>query len=205
MKHLKTFESFVNESYSDAAAYKAVVDILKTLHGFSNKLKFRVQDVNGIYNIVYDDPEGLTADCLKDLKDRRFWNTEFAPTTGRFGAGRININFLKSAQDILNIVAFDDRNWKPGKFNESAVNEKRRIGFFGLRAMDLLNKITAMSYYHTVKKGEKARVLVDGKRYWVTDLQELEKDPRAKTVIVTDWKGEEVEFEISEIQEIEMG
>ncbi len=116
MKHIQTFESFLNESYSDTAAYKAAVDILKTLHSFSDRIKFRVQDVNGIYNIVYDDPEGLTADCLKDLKNSRFWNTEFAPTTGRFGAGRININFLKSAQDILNIVAFDDKNWSPGKY-----------------------------------------------------------------------------------------
>ena len=117
MKYFQLFESFINEAYSDAAAYKAAVGILKTLHDFSDKLKFRVQDVNGIYNIVYDDPEGLTADCLKDLKDSRFWNTEFTPTVARFGAGRININFLKPAQDVLKIVAFDDRNWKPGKFN----------------------------------------------------------------------------------------
>jgi hypothetical protein len=119
MKHIHTFESFLNEnlkeSYSELDVYKAVVDILKTLHGFSSKIKFRVEDVNGYFNIVYDDAQEMTKDCLKDLQNRKFWNTGFAPTIGKFASGRINITFEKSTQEILNIQNFDKKDWKPNQ------------------------------------------------------------------------------------------
>ena len=117
MKNIQTFEEFLNESlnesYSDKEAYKTVVDILKTLHGFSDKIKFRTEYVNGIHNIVYDDPKGMTEDYLKNLKSNKFWNTEFAPSTGKFSGGRVNIRFEKSAQEILDIENFDKKNWSP--------------------------------------------------------------------------------------------
>lgn len=117
MKNLQTFYEFLNEnlneSYNDKDAYKAAVDILKTLHGFSDKIKFRTEYVNGIYNIVYDDPKDLTGDCLKGLKSNKFWNTEFAPSTSKFSNVRVNINFDKSAQEILDIENFDKKNWSP--------------------------------------------------------------------------------------------
>ena len=116
MKNLQSFEEFLNENlneaYSSKDAYKNSVDILKTLHGFSDKIKFRTEWVNGIYNIVYDDPKGMAEDCLKRLKDRNFWNTEFAPSTAKFSS-RININFDKSAQEILDIENFDKKDWTP--------------------------------------------------------------------------------------------
>ena len=120
MKNLQTFEEFLNEnlneSYSDKDAYKNAVDILKTLHGFSDKIKFRTEYVNGIYNIVYDDPKGMTEDCLKNLKSNKFWNTEFAPSTGKFSNVRVNIHFDKSAQEILNIEYFDKKDWTPKSY-----------------------------------------------------------------------------------------
>ena len=103
----------LNESYNDKDAYKAAVDILKTLHGFSDKIRFSTEDVNRIYNIVYDDPKEITGDCLKGLKSNKFWNTEFAPSTGKFPNGRVNINFNKSAQEILDIENFDKKDWSP--------------------------------------------------------------------------------------------
>jgi hypothetical protein len=112
MKHIPTFESFLNES-NDSNSFKAVVDILKTLHGFSKEIQFSTEDVNRVWNIVYDDPKGLTNDCLTKLRDRKFWNTDFAPSIGKFANGRVNIAFEKSVQDILNIENFDDKNWEP--------------------------------------------------------------------------------------------
>lgn len=105
----------LNESYNDKDAYKAAVDILKTLHGFSDKIRFSIEEVNRYYNIVYDDPKGLTSDCLKRLSDNKFWNTEYAPTTGKFPNGRVNITFQKSSQEILDIENFDKKNWSPKK------------------------------------------------------------------------------------------
>ena len=117
MNKIPSFEEFLNEnlneSYSDKDAYKNAVDILKTLHRFSDKIKFRTEDVNGTYNIVYDDPKGMTEDCLKNLKSNKFWNTEFAPSTGKFSNVRVNIHFDKSAQEILDIENFDKKNWSP--------------------------------------------------------------------------------------------
>ena len=117
MKKIPSFEEFLNENlneaYSDKDAYKAVVDILKTLHGFSDKIRFSTEDVNRHYNIVYDDPKEITGDCLKGLKSNKFWNTEFAPSTGKFPNGRVNINFDKSAQEILDIENFDKKDWSP--------------------------------------------------------------------------------------------
>ncbi len=103
----------INESFSDVDSYKAAVDVLKTLHGLSGKIQFRVQDVNGYYNIVYDDPQEVTKDLLTKLKDRKLWNTEFAPTTGKFANGKVNITFQKPAQEILNIIDFDKKIWSP--------------------------------------------------------------------------------------------
>jgi hypothetical protein len=88
-----------------------VVSILETLHGFSDRIRFSVQDVNGYLNIVYDDPNGLTQDALKQLKDRKFWNTDFAPTIGKFPNGRVNIAFTKASQGVLNIQNFDKKDW----------------------------------------------------------------------------------------------
>ena len=117
MNKIPSFEEFLNENlneaYSDKDAYKAVVDILKTLHGFSDKIRFSTEDVNRHYNIVYDDPKEITGDCLKGLKSNKFWNTEFAPSTGKFENGRVNINFDKSAQEILDIENFDKKDWSP--------------------------------------------------------------------------------------------
>ncbi len=106
----ESLESFLNEGN---ATVNDAIDILKTLHGFSSKIKFSVEDVNGYLNIVYDDPRGLTVDCLKKLKDRKFWNTDFAPTTGTFPGGRVNINFGKLVQSDLNIEDFDKKIWSP--------------------------------------------------------------------------------------------
>lgn len=117
MNKIPSFEEFLNEnlneSYSNKDAYKAAVDILKTLHGFSDKIKFRTEYVNGIYNIVYDDPKEIAGNCLKDLKSNKFWNTEFAPSTGKFSNVRVNIHFDKSAQEILDIENFDKKDWSP--------------------------------------------------------------------------------------------
>jgi len=110
MKNLQTFDEFLNEGN---VTVNDAIDILKTLHGFSSKIKFSVEDVNGYLNIVYDDPKGLTVDCLKKLKDRKFWNTDFAPTTGTFPGGRVNINFGKLVQSDLNIEDFDKKIWSP--------------------------------------------------------------------------------------------
>jgi hypothetical protein len=119
MNKIPSFEEFLNEnlneSYSDKDAYKAAVDILKTLHGFSDKIKFRTEYVNGIYNIVYDDPKEISGNCLKDLKSNKFWNTEFAPSTAKF-TDRINLHFDKSAQEILDIENFDKKNWSPKSY-----------------------------------------------------------------------------------------
>ena len=90
-----------------------VLSILTTLHGFSNRVKFSIEDVNGRLNIVYDDPSNLTQDVLKQLRDRKFWNTDVAPAIGRFENGRVNITFPKGAQDILKIQDFDKINWDP--------------------------------------------------------------------------------------------
>jgi hypothetical protein len=116
MKKLKTFKSFLNESFSDKIAYIEAVNILKTLHEFSNKIKFKTENVNGYENIVYDDENLITKECLDKLKDRRFWNTEFTSTIGKFSNNRINIKFEKLAQDILNIKDFDKKDWKPGNY-----------------------------------------------------------------------------------------
>lgn len=114
-KRVRTFESFLNESLNDSEAYRIVVDLLKTLHSFTGKIKFRTEDVNGYYNIVYDDPSGLTEDIFKGLKSHKLWNTGFSPATAKFGGDRINIRFDKTAQDILNIKDFDKKDWSPNK------------------------------------------------------------------------------------------
>jgi hypothetical protein len=106
MKNLHTFEEFLNEA--DTASYKTVVDILKTLHEFSKEIKFSTEEVNRVWNIVYDDPKGLTDDCLKKLRDRKLWNTDFAPSVAKFDGTRVNIRFEKSVQDILDIENFDN-------------------------------------------------------------------------------------------------
>jgi hypothetical protein len=104
------FESFLNEDV-DSTAYKTVVNILKDLHEFSNEIRFSTEDVNRVWNIVYDDPKGLTNDCLNKLRDRKLWNTDFAPSIGKFHGTRVNIGFDKSVQDYLDIENFDDKNW----------------------------------------------------------------------------------------------
>jgi hypothetical protein len=109
MKHIKLFEDFLNKN---TKAHNDVLNILKNLHGFSNKIKFSVEDVNRRYNIVYDDPNKITQDYLKQFQDRKFWNTGFAPTIGKFANGRVNINFEIEAQDLLNIKDFDKKDWK---------------------------------------------------------------------------------------------
>lgn len=117
MKQFHTFEDFLNEAFrTESEAYNEVVNILKTLHSFSNRIKFRVENVNGSENIVYDDEKMITRDCLNRLKDRRFWNTGFDATTGIFGNKRVNINFHKSVQDGLNIKEFDKKDWSPKGF-----------------------------------------------------------------------------------------
>jgi len=110
MKNLQTYDEFLNEG---TATVNDAIGILKTLHGFYSKIKFSVEDVNGHLNIVYDDPKDLTVDCLKKLKDRKFWNTDFAPTIGTFPGGRVNINFGKLVQVDLNIEDFDKKIWSP--------------------------------------------------------------------------------------------
>lgn len=113
MKHIKLFGQFVNEAFNDSKAHSTMVEILKTLHGFSNEIKFHTEEVNGHYNIMYDDPKSITEDSLKKMKDRNFWNTEFAPTIGKFSSSRVNITFEKSVQDMLSIKDFDQKNWSP--------------------------------------------------------------------------------------------
>lgn len=115
MKHVKLFEEFVNESFNDSKAHSTMLEILKNLHSFSNEIKFLTEEVNGLYNIVYDDPKGITEDSLKKMKDRNFWNTDFATTIGKFGGSRVNIAFEKPAQDLLNIKEFDKTSWSPKK------------------------------------------------------------------------------------------
>lgn len=106
----------LKESFNGMDSYKAAVNILKDLHGFSDKIRFRTEDVNGYYNIVYDDPNNITKDLLTRLKDSKFWNTEFAPTTGKFANGRVNVTFSKPAQEVLNIKDFDQKNWSPKQY-----------------------------------------------------------------------------------------
>jgi hypothetical protein len=97
-----------------------VIDILRNLHKFSNEIKFRVMEVNGYYNIVYDDPKGVTQDCLNNLKNRKFMNTGFDAVIGKFGS-RVNIVFEKSAQIILNIQEFDKKDWSPKKYADGGM------------------------------------------------------------------------------------
>ena len=102
--------------------YESLVKILETLHSFSDKIEFSTQEVNGYYNIVYDDPEQITKDSLKALRSREFWNTEFVPSVAIFDNNRVNIHFEKPAQEILNIKDFNNSNWTPKKLKQS-VNE----------------------------------------------------------------------------------
>jgi len=121
MKHVQTFESFLNESTSFGSksdAYKEAVDILKKLHLYAGKIEFRTENVNGVDNIVYDDEKMITQGILDKLKDRRFWNTGFDASIGKFSNKRININFNKSVQDILNIKDFDKKDWSPKEFQK---------------------------------------------------------------------------------------
>lgn len=120
-------KQFLNEAFDNSKAHSDMLEIIKTLHSFSNEIKFRTEEVNGHYNIVYDDPKGTTEDSLKKMKNRKFWNTEFAPTIGKFRGSRVNITFGKSVQDMLNIKDFDQKNWSshvvaenvtPAKANE---------------------------------------------------------------------------------------
>ncbi len=197
MKHIHTFESFLNEAVTK---FKEG-DLVR----WSNPKA--VERTPALYGVIVNDG-GKTVDIAVVGTSS---HTDTQPTTTNmvrnnyptWKGGEMSADELEKGSEYTHRNA--DKKFLTIWANGSSVNEKRSIGFFGLSAMDLFNKISLMSRYHTVKKGEKARVLVDGKRYWVTDLQELERDPRAKTVIVTDKKGEEVEFEISEIQEIEMG
>ena len=102
----------VNEDLNNTAGVqKEILQILKTLHAFSDKIKFRVQNVNGTDNIVYDDEQMLTQGIISKLKDRKFWNTGFDATIGKFPGNRINISFDKSVQDKLNIRNFDKTDW----------------------------------------------------------------------------------------------
>jgi hypothetical protein len=117
-----TIKESINES-NDSSSYKSVVDILKTLHSFSNRIKFRTQDINGYYNIVYDDLNQLTKNSITALKNRKLWNTEFEATVANFDNNRINIRFEKPAQEILNIKDFDKKNWTPNELKES-LNEE---------------------------------------------------------------------------------
>ena len=103
----------LKESFSNRDSYKNVTGILKDLHTFFDEIKFRTEWVNGYYNIVYDDPNNITKHLLTKLKDSKFWNTEFAPSTGKFANGRVNIVFSKYAQKILNIEDFDQKDWSP--------------------------------------------------------------------------------------------
>lgn len=117
-----TEDNPVQKESSESSSYEPVVDILKTLHNFSGKIQFKILDVNGYYNIAYDDPNQITKNSLTALKNSKFWNTEFAPTTARFDNTRVNIHFQKTAQQILNIKDFDKKNWTPKKIKET-VNE----------------------------------------------------------------------------------
>lgn len=90
-----------------------IVNILKELHSFSDRIKFRTDWVNGVWNIVYEDKDMITKDVLRKLRDRKFWNTSFAPSVGVFGSRRVNIGFEKSVQDNLNIENFNKQGWKP--------------------------------------------------------------------------------------------
>jgi hypothetical protein len=103
----------LKENMNESSAYNDVVNILKDLHGFSDKIRFSTEDVNRVWNIVYDDPKGLTDECLAKLRDRKFWNTDYAPSIGKFANGRVNLHFEKSVQDYLDIENFDDKNWSP--------------------------------------------------------------------------------------------
>jgi len=103
----------LKENMNESSAYNDVVDILKDLHGFSKEIRFSTEDVNRVWNIVYDDPKDLTKGCLTQLRDRRFWNTDYAPSIGKFANGRVNLHFEKSVQDYLDIENFDDKNWSP--------------------------------------------------------------------------------------------
>jgi uncharacterized protein YkvS len=114
VKSIKIQESKVNERFSDSASYTEIVKILKSLHAFSDKIKFATENVNGIENIVYDDEKMITKGLLGELSNPKFWNTEFASSKGVFSNKRVNIRFEKSAQDILNIKDFDKKDWTPG-------------------------------------------------------------------------------------------
>lgn len=101
------------ELLDDQALYTDVVDILKTLYKLSGKIRFSVYEVNGFYNIVYDDSQGITKDILLKLGDRKFWNTAFTPSTAKFANNRVNIHFSKKAQEVLDIQNFDTQSWSP--------------------------------------------------------------------------------------------
>ena len=106
----------------------SIIDILKELHSFSNKIKFSIEWVNGIWNIVYDDLGQITKNCLDKLRSSKFWNTEFTPSIGIFNKERVNIRFPKSVQSILNIENFDKKDWsskiyaKGGEVGEDTIS-----------------------------------------------------------------------------------
>ena len=115
-KRMQKLAGLLTENEYDA--YKEVVDILKNLHSYSGKIKFRVENVNGVENIVYDDEKMITQGLLDKLKNRRFWNTGFDATSGRFNNKRVNLSFDKSVQDVLNIKDFDKEDWSPKEFQK---------------------------------------------------------------------------------------
>jgi hypothetical protein len=104
----------LNEGFSNnIGPYEEIAKILETLHAFSDRIKFRVEWVNGIWNIVYNDEKMITQGILNKLRDRKFWNTGFDASIGKFPNNQINIRFDKSVQDRLNIENFDKMNWSP--------------------------------------------------------------------------------------------
>jgi len=94
-----------------------VIELLSKLHSFSDKIKFNIREVNGIYNIVYEDEKMITQDILDKLRSRRFWNIKYSPRTAaildKYSGNKINISFNKYVQDDLNIKEFDKKDWSP--------------------------------------------------------------------------------------------
>ncbi len=114
-RRIRTTESFLNESLNDSEAYKIVVDLLKTLHSFTGKIEFDVENIYGYYNIVYYDPSGLTEDILTRMRNQRLSDSIFAPDIAEFGGDQIQMRFDEDVQDMLNIKDFDKKYWRPNK------------------------------------------------------------------------------------------
>lgn len=94
-----------------------LLDVLNKLHSLRDRIKIRTEEVNGYWNIAFNDVDNISEHIIKELKSLRTTNTFFDFSTlvvPYNNTGKtINIRFKKEAQEFLNIKNFDKVDWKP--------------------------------------------------------------------------------------------